>query len=420
MDNNSKVLKAYESAKAVYKDLGIDTDKVIDSFYDKRISLHCWQGDDIKGFEGAKDVATQNVVTGNYPYAARNPQELRQDIEMVFSLAPTKHKVNLHSVYAEPSKPTSRENLDISAFKNWIDWAKTNNLGLDYNGSFFAHEMMDNGMSLSSPKKEVRDFWIKHMIGSREIAYNMGKAMNDKCVNNTWIPDGLKDNPADRLYFRTLLKDSLDKGFAKKYDGKFLVDALEGKLFGIGTESFVTGSYDFYLSYCAKNNIGLCIDSGHFHPTESVADKLSALKLFFDDILLHISRGIRWDSDHAVIADEGLTNIMFEANRAGMLDSLNIGLDYFDASINRIFAWAVGLRSAERVMLSAMLEPTDMLKKAEMAGDYGTRLAIMEEQKALPTNAIWDMACLNHNVPTSFDWIKKVEEYTKNVLAKRG
>ena len=413
-----QILKNYESAKAIYRDFGVDADKALEKYKNMRISLHCWQGDDIRGFE-EKVVASENVVTGNYPGAARNPQELRADIEQVLKNSPVRHKVNLHSVYAEPKKPTSREELDVTAFENWIEWAKKNKVGLDYNGSFFAHEMMDNGLSVTSQKKEVRDFWIRHLETTREIAFNMGKSLNDVCVNNIWFPDGLKDNPADRRYWRELLKDSLDKGLKKKYDKKHLIDTLEAKVFGIGTECFVAGSYDFYLPYCIKNGVGICLDTGHFHPTESVADKLSSLSLFFDDILLHVSRGVRWDSDHVTVCDDTTNAIMVEANRAGIMDKLHIALDYFDASINRIFAWTVGLRCAARSMLAALLEPVDMLKKAERADDFGLRLALTEEAKALPVNAVWDMACLQAGAGVGHDWIKDVQSYSEKVIARR-
>lgn len=419
MANDNKILNAYDLAKETYKDYGVDTDKAIETLKNTRISLHCWQVDDIHGFEDGQ-AESQNVVTGNYPGAARNAQEVKQDLAYVFGLAPSGRKINIHSVYAEPAKPTSREKLDVSAFDKWIAWAKENNAGIDYNGSFFAHKMMDGTLSLTSPKKEVRDFWIEHLQSSREIAYNIGKKLNDVCVLNTWIPDGLKDNPADRSYYRELLKDSLDKGFAKKYDKKHLVDALEGKLFGIGTECFVCGSYDFYLAYAMQNDLGICLDSGHFHPTEQIADKFSALKLFFNDILLHISRGVRWDSDHVVIDDDNLTTIMTEAKRADVLQKLHIGLDYFDASINRVYASAVGLRAASRAMLRAILEPTDMIKAAERKGDFSERLALSEEVKALPFNAVWDMACLKAGVPVGKDWLASVRDYTAKYIAKRG
>ncbi|MFR5062839.1 MAG: L-rhamnose isomerase, partial [Christensenellales bacterium] len=401
------ILKNYEYAKELYADFGVDADKAVKEFSEIKISLHCWQGDDIKGFE-AKTVKSENVVTGNYPYAARNASELRADIEKVFSLSPSSHKLNLHSVYAE-NTDKGRDELEIDAFSGWIEWARKNKVGLDYNPSFFAHEMMDNGMSLASPKKDVREFWIRHGQSSREIAYGLGKALGEVCVCNLWIPDGLKDDPADRLYFRRLLTDSLNRIFNKKYDKKYLVDTLEGKLFGIGTECFVAGSYDYYLAYAIKNNIGICLDSGHYHPTESIADKFSALCDFTDDILLHISRGVRWDSDHVVKYDDTLNSIMTEAKRADMLKKLHIGLDYFDASINRIFAWAVGLRNADRALLTALLEPTERIKEAEKAGDYGLRLALSEEAKALPSSAVWDYLCLTKNVPAGMEWLKEVK-----------
>lgn len=415
--NEKNVIKNYELAKERYAAFGVNVDEALKKFSEVKISLHCWQGDDIRGFE-EKTTKSENVVTGNYPYAARNAAELRADIEKVYSLSPSKHKLNLHSVYAENTH-TDRDAYDISAFSGWIDWAKKNKVGLDYNPSFFAHPMMDNGMSLASPKKDVREFWIRHGQSSREIAYGLGKALGETCVCNLWIPDGLKDDPADRLYYRRLLTDSLDKVFEKKYDKKYLVDTLEGKLFGIGTECFVVGSYDYYLAYALKHNVGICLDSGHFHPTENIADKFSALNDFVDDILLHISRGVRWDSDHVVTYGDMLTSIMTEAKRAGMLGKLHIGLDYFDASVNRIFAWAIGLRNADRALLNALLEPTDLIKKAETDGDFGLRLALSEEAKALPSSAVWDYLCLSRGIPVGEDWINEVKDYEKNVLGKR-
>lgn len=415
--NEKNVIKNYELAAERYAAFGVNVDAAIKKFSDVKISLHCWQGDDIRGFE-EKTTKSENVVTGNYPYAARNAAELRADIEKVYSLSPSSHKLNLHSVYAENTR-TDRDGYDIADFAGWIDWAKKTGVGLDYNPSFFAHPMMDNGMSLASPKKDVRDFWIRHGQASREIAYGLGKALGETCVCNLWIPDGLKDDPADRLYYRRLLTDSLDKVFEKKYDKKHLVDTLEGKLFGIGTECFVVGSYDYYLAYAIKNNVGICLDSGHFHPTENIADKFSALADFTDDILLHISRGVRWDSDHVVTYGDMLTSIMTEAKRADMLGRLHIGLDYFDASINRIFAWAIGLRNADRALLTALLEPTALIKKAERDGDFGLRLALSEEAKALPSSAVWDYLCLSRGIPVGEDWINEVKAYEKNVLEKR-
>ena len=415
--NEKNVIKNYELAKERYAAFGVNVDEALKKFSEVKISLHCWQGDDIRGFE-EKTTKSENVVTGNYPYAARNAAELRADIEKVYSLSPSKHKLNLHSVYAENTR-TDRDAYDISAFSGWIDWAKKNKVGLDYNPSFFAHPMMDNGMSLASPKKDVREFWIRHGQSSREIAYGLGKALGETCVCNLWIPDGLKDDPADRLYYRRLLTDSLDKVFEKKYDKKYIVDTLEGKLFGIGTECFVVGSYDYYLAYALKHNVGICLDSGHFHPTENIADKFSALNDFVDDILLHISRGVRWDSDHVVTYGDMLTSIMTEAKRAGMLGKLHIGLDYFDASVNRIFAWAIGLRNADRALLNALLEPTGLIKKAETDGDFGLRLALSEEAKTLPASAVWDYLCLSRGIPVGEDWINEVKDYEKNVLGKR-
>lgn len=417
--SEKSIEKAYQIARERYSELGIDTQAAIEAFSKLRISMHCWQGDDVAGYE-THDVHSQNVVTGNYPGKARTAEELRADIETALAFSPMKHKVNLHQIYAEPKTKKDRSEYDAGDFQNWMVWAKANNLGLDFNPSYFAHPMMDGDLSLSSPKKQVRDYWIEVGKSARRIAEAMGKATGIVCVNNVWIPDGLKDIPASKLGYRERLKQSLDEVFREKLDKTALCDVVESKLFGIGTESFVVGSHDFYLSYAAKNNIGICLDSGHFHPTEQVSDKLSALALFFDNILLHVSRGIRWDSDHIVVQSDELFDTMREIKRADMFDKTHIGLDYFDASVNRIAAWTIGLRAAGKAILAALLEPTALICNAEQAGDFTTRLALIDESKNLPVNAVWDYVCETKGVGVGSSWLDRVKTYEKNVLSKRS
>ncbi|MDR1892313.1 MAG: L-rhamnose isomerase [Oscillospiraceae bacterium] len=417
--DKDSIVKSYESAKKTYAAFGVDTDAALKAFREIPVSLHNWQGDDIKGFEDLGDVQSQNVVTGNYPGAARNGEELRADIEKAFSLSPCKHRVNLHSVYAEPQKPTPRNEVAPEDFRKWIDWAKQNDLGLDFNASFFAHPMMVEGFSLSSRRKDVRDYWIKAGKGAREIAAAIGKELGVSSWNDIWIPDGLKDIPANRLLYREYLKDSLDRIFEDKYPHEHLIDVMEGKLFGIGVESFTVGSHEFYLAYAAKNGVGVCMDTGHYHPTESVVDKLSAASLFVDDILLHISRGVRWDSDHVLIQSDELTGLMQELKRGNLFGKVAIGLDYFDATINRVAAWVIGLRAAGKALLTALLEPTSLLEKAEASGDFTSRLALSEEFKNLPQSAVWDYLCVEKGVPVSTEWLDEVKKYETDVLDLR-
>lgn len=415
-----QILKDYESAKAVYRDWGVDTDKALEDFSQISMSLHCWQGDDVRGFEDLPAVESQNLVTGSYPGAARNGDELRRDIETAFSLSPLKPRVNLHSMYAEKRRP--RNDLTIDDFSNWVAWAKEKGYGLDFNASFFTHPMMNNGFSLACLDKSTRDYWIEAGIDSREISAAIGKALNDKCYNNIWIPDGLKDIPANRFRYRELLADSLDKIFAKKYtaeEEQHAADVLEGKLFAIGVESFTVGSHEFYEGYAVKNGVGVCLDTGHFHPTESVADKLSAYTPFVKDVLLHISRGIRWDSDHAVIQNDEIYGIMQEMRRGKLYGRVPMGLDYFDASINRVAAWVIGLRAAAKAILCSLLEPFHLIDKAELEGDFTARLALMDEFKNLPANAVWNYLLMSRNIPIGRAALTAVKDYEKNVLSKR-
>lgn len=409
------ILRNYDHAKSVYKDFGVDTDKAIEKFKSIPISLHCWQGDDVKGFEDLGDVASQNVVTGSYPGAARNGDELRADIEKAFSMSPAKHRVNLHSIYAEPRKPTPRNELTVDDFDKWIEWAKEKDYGLDFNVSFFTHPMMVDGFSLASRKKEVRDYWVKAGIGGREISYEIGKRLGTPCYNNIWIPDGLKDIPANRLAYRKNLIESLDRIFEKKLDREYVRDVLEGKLFGIGIESFTVGSHEFYLAYAVKNGVGVCLDTGHYHPTETVVDKISAVAPFVDDVLLHVSRGIRWDSDHVLIQNDELDALMLEIKRGEFFDKIAIGLDFFDASINRVAAWVIGLRSAGKAILKSLLEPTHLVEEAEASGDFTSRLALMEEFKNLPFNAVWDYVCHITGTYVGSTWLDEVKAYESSL-----
>ncbi|GHV01048.1 L-rhamnose isomerase [Clostridia bacterium] len=412
------IQKSYENAKRVYALYGVDTDKAIEAAKRVRISLHCWQGDDVTGFEG-KSVANQNVVTGNYPGRARNGNELRADIEKAFSFSPLAHKVNIHSFYAETKTGRGRNNYTAEDFKGWIDWAKEREYGLDFNTSFFAHPMMNDGMSLASPDKKTRDFWVEAGKAGREIAAEMGKAVGQVCVNDIWIPDGLKDNPIDRARFRGYLTESLDRILEKKLDRKQTVEVLEGKLFGIGTECFVVGSHEYYMLYAAQKGVGLCMDTGHYLPTETVTDKLSVVTQYIRDVLLHVSRGVRWDSDHVVVFDDMLTSLFIEAKRLNVLEKIYIGLDYFDASINRIGAWTVGLRATGKALVAALVEPTALLKKAEEAGNYTERLALSEEFKSLPFTAVWDQYCAAAGVPVGGEWIEDLRKYEADVTGKR-
>lgn len=416
----SNIVKSYELAKERYAELGVDTDAVIEKLSGIAVSLHCWQGDDVGGFENDAALSGGIQATGNYPGKARSADELRADLDKTMSLIPGKQRLNLHSIYAETDGKVVRNRLETKHFSNWIDWAKSRGIGLDFNGSFFSHPMSDSGFTLSSADKGIRDFWIEHGIACRKIAADMGKELGTPAVTNIWIPDGYKDIPVDRLAPRIRLKDSLDKVLAEKIDPKYNLDAVECKLFGIGSESYVVGSHEFYMGYAVKNNTLLCLDAGHFHPTEVISDKISSVLTFLDEILLHVSRGVRWDSDHVVILDNELYAIAQEIVRNEFIDRVHIGLDFFDASINRIAAWVTGTRAMYKALLSALLEPTVKLKAAELEGDYTTRLALLEELKTMPMGAVWDYYCEKQGVPVGPAWICEVKKYEKEVLAGRG
>ncbi len=413
--------KAYELAKERYAALGVDTDAVIGKLGDVAVSLHCWQGDDIGGFENrGGGVDGGLAVTGNYPGKARTPDELRQDADKALSLIPGTHRFNLHSIYAETGgKRVERDKLQPEHFSGWIDWAKSKGMGLDFNPTCFSHPKAADGLTLSHADDGIRGFWVDHCIACRRIGAAMGEALGTPAVTNVWIPDGYKDIPADRKAPRERLKDSLDRIFANKLDRRHNLDAIEGKLFGIGSEAYVVGSHEFYLGYAVANKVLLCLDAGHFHPTETIADKISPVMLYLDEILLHVSRGVRWDSDHVVILSDDLRAIAGELVRGNYLPRVHIGLDFFDASINRVAAWTIGTRNMVKALLIAMLEPGDTLRTAELEGDFTTRLALLEELKSMPWQAVWDHYCETKNVPVGTAWLDDVRRYEREVLSKR-
>jgi L-rhamnose isomerase len=415
------VIKAYQLAKERYAEWGIDTDKVLEDLEKIAVSMHCWQGDDVGGFENPDAGLSGGIqATGNYPGKARTPEELRLDIDKAMSLIPGKHRLNIHAIYAETNgKRVERDELKPQHFSNWVKWAKEKGIGLDFNPTCFSHPLSADGLTLSHPKKEVRDFWIAHCKASRKIGEYFGKELGTPCVTNIWIPDGYKDIPVDRFMPRQRLKEALDEIFKDQISSKYNLDAVESKLFGIGSESYVVGSNEFYMGYAVKNNKLLTLDAGHFHPTEVISDKITAVLNFADEILLHVSRPVRWDSDHVVLLNDELKNISEEIIRGNFLDKVHIGLDFFDASINRIAAWVIGTRNMIKSLLLAMLEPSEALKKIEVDGDFTSRLALLEEFRTYPSGAIWDYYCMKKNVPVGEEWLKEVKKYEKEVLAKR-
>jgi L-rhamnose isomerase len=412
--------KAYERAKRQYEDIGVDTEKAMEKLSSIAISLHCWQGDDVGGFDKAQEALSGGIMaTGGYPGKARTADELRMDLEKTLSLIPGKHRLNLHAMYAETKGKVERNELAPEHFATWIDWAKENGLGMDFNGTFFSHPKAESGFTLSSADEEIRKFWVEHGMVCRKIGAVMGKQLGTPCVTDVWIPDGYKDVPVDRKAPRWRLKQSLDEIFAESLDKKHNLDAVESKLFGIGSESYVVGSHEFYLSYALENKTLLCLDTGHFHPTEVVSDKISSVLTFLDEILLHVSRGVRWDSDHVVILSDELRAIAQQIVRGGYLQRVHIGLDFFDASINRIAAWVIGTRCMIKALLLALLEPVEMLRELEIAGNYTARLAMLEELKTFPAGAVWDYYCAKMEVPSAQTWLDDVRAYEKDVLAKR-
>lgn len=415
------IQESYELAKKAYEKWGINVDQVIETLNNVPISIHCWQGDDVSGFEVNQNELSGGIdVTGNYPGKATTPEELRRDLEKALSLIPGKHRVNLHAIYAETNgEVVERDQLEPKHFENWVNWAKENRLGLDYNPTLFSHPKAADGLTLSHPNEEIREFWINHCIGSRKIAEYFGKELGTPALTNIWIPDGYKDIPSDRLTPRKRLKESLDKIFAVEVDEKYNLDAVESKLFGIGSEAYVVGSHEFYLNYAMKNNKLCLLDTGHYHPTETVSNKISSMLLFSEKVALHVSRPVRWDSDHVVILDDELKEIALEIVRNEALDRVIIGLDFFDASINRVAAWIIGTRNMIKALLNAMLVPNEYLKQLQEEGNFTERLALMEEFKTYPIGAVWDYYCEKMGVPARESWLAEVKAYEQEVLLKR-
>jgi len=421
MSKTELIKKAYELAKEQYAALGVDTDAVLNKMGDLAISLHCWQTDDVGGFEAPDATLSGGIqTTGNYPGKAKTIAQVRADLEKVMSLLPGKQRVNLHAIYGDfGGEFVDRDQVEVKHFQSWIDWCKKHGIGMDFNGTFFAHPKADEGFTLSSKNEEIRKFWVEHLVRCRAISAEIGKQLGTPCVHNTWVPDGSKDTPIDRNGYRAQLKKSLDEGLAIKYPKEYMKDAVESKTFGIGLESMTVGSNEFYVGYAVKNNILMCIDNGHYHPTEIAGDKISAVLQYVDGVLLHVTRPVRWDSDHVVTLNEEIQLIASEIVRNDFLSRVNVGLDFFDASINRIGAYVVGTRAAQKAFLIAMLEPTKTLVELEEAGQNFERLAMLEELKTMPFAAVWDYYCLQEGVPTGADYIAEIQQYEKDVLSQR-
>lgn len=416
----SEIKKRYKDAKSIYEKIGVNTDLALEKLQNIKISMNCWQGDDVRGFLNPDGELTGGIMaTGNYPGAARNPDQLRQDIDKAFSLIPGKHKLNLHAIYLDTDEPVDLDEIEPKHFEKWVKWAKENKVGLDFNPTFFSHPMMKNGLTLSHPEKEVREYWIEHGKRCRKISEYFGKELGMVSIDNFWVPDGMKDNPIDRYSPRKRLMESLDEIFKEKIDEKFTLDAVESKVFGIGSEAYTVGSHEFYMGYGLTRDKLICLDAGHFHPTEYISNKLSSLALFCKGIFLHVSRPVRWDSDHVVIMDDEVQEIAKEIVRNNLLDRTNIGLDFFDATINRIAAWVIGTRNTQKALLKAMLEPTEDLKKFEKDFDFTSRLAYTEEIKDFPYADVWNYFCEINNVPIGLDWFNEVKKYEETVLLKR-
>jgi len=420
--NINKMENAYKQARECYAQTGVNTDRVLTELKNISLSLHCWQGDDVCGFENPHTSLSGGgiQVTGNFPGKATTAEELRMDMKKAYSLIPGKHRLNLHAIYGEfEGKIVDRDEIRPEHFRTWIDWAAQEELKLDFNATCFSHPKANDGFTLSSKSRGVRDFWIEHIQRCREISSIMGKSQKSPCLHNLWIPDGSKDLTVEGWAYRSLLKDSLDKIYEYEYLSTEMKDSLESKLFGIGSECFVAGSHEFYLAYALTKGKMICLDTGHFHPTESVADKISSVLLFFDEMLLHISRGVRWDSDHVVILNDEVRSIAKEIVRGNALSRVHFGLDFFDASINRIGAWVIGARASLKAFLLALLEPHQKLREAEQAGDNFYRLAALEENKSLPFHAVWDQYCLKMDVPPADLWISEIKQYENDVINKR-
>ena len=407
----------YEDAKECYATLGIDTDRAIKQLSDISISVHCWQGDDVVGFENKSGLSGGGIqATGNHPGRARNPEELRADLEFSYSKIPGSHRLNLHAMYMDTDEKPDRDEIEYHHFETWVDWAKQINIGLDFNPTFFAHNKADDNLTLAHPNVNIRNFWIEHGKRTRDIASKIGTNMGSACINNIWVPDGYKDIPIDRMAARSRLERSLDAILEKPK--QHLKDAVESKLFGIGVEACTVGSHEFYMGYAIRNKTLLCIDMGHFHPTESTADKLSALALSLDEILLHVSRPMRWDSDHVILMNDEVLSMAHELVSADLLSKTNIGLDFFDATISRTAAWVIGTRNMQKALLQSLLKPWKLLREAENTLDFTKRLTITEELKDLPYGLVWEEFCTRHSVPAGQPLIKDLEGYQNSVSGR--
>ena len=414
---------AYQFAKKRYSELGVDVDAACDILADTPISIHCWQGDDVAGFENIERGVSGGGIqaTGNYPGRARNIDELRRDLEQVLGLVPGRHRVSLHGMYGDfGDEVVDRDGVEFRHFSSWVDWGRENGVGLDFNATMFAHKRADSGFTLSSKDPAVRGFWVEHVKRCRGISAEIGRRLGSPCVHNLWVPDGMKDTVVDRSGYRELLLESLDEIYSVEYSHDHLLDSVESKLFGLGSESFVVGSHDFYLGYAVSRGLIPCLDLGHYHPTESVGDKVSAIMPFVSGVMLHVSRGVRWDSDHVVVLNDEVRALFSEIVRGGYLGRVHVGLDYFDASINRVGAWVTGIRATQRALLMALLEPVDLLKRYEEEGDYFGRLALLEELKSMPWGVVWDKFCDNNGAPNGIELVERIKEYEKKAQTTRN
>lgn len=412
--------QAFELAKQRYADNGVDVEAAMNQLDSIPVSMHCWQGDDVRGFENPQGALTGGIqATGNYPGRARNATELRADVDVALGLIPGPKRFNLHAIYLESDVPVDRDEIEPQHFANWVTWAKERQLGLDFNPTCFSHPLSADGFTLSHADDRIRQFWIDHCKASRQVSAWFGEQLGTPSVMNIWVPDGMKDLTVDRLAPRQRLMQALDEVLAEKLNPAHHIDAVESKLFGIGAESYTVGSNEFYLGYATSRQTALTLDAGHFHPTEMISDKISTVMLYVPRLLLHVSRPVRWDSDHVVLLDDETQAIAHEIVRQKLFDKVHIGLDFFDASINRIAAWVIGTRNAKKALLRALLEPTDKLRTIETAGDYTTRLALLEEQKSLPWQAVWETYCLRHDVPADAGWLRNVRDYEEQILSQR-
>ena len=412
--------QAFELAKQRYADIGVNVDQAMARLDSVPVSMHCWQGDDVRGFENPQGALTGGIqATGNYPGKARNATELRADLEKALSLIPGPKRLNLHAIYLESDTPVERDAIEPKHFANWVEWAKQQKLGLDFNPSCFSHPLSADGFTLSHADKAIRQFWIDHCKASRRVSAWFGEQLGTPSVMNIWVPDGMKDLTVDRLGPRQRLLSALDEVIAEKLNPQHHIDAVESKLFGIGAESYTVGSNEFFMGYASSRQTALTLDAGHFHPTEVISDKISTAMLYVPRLLLHVSRPVRWDSDHVVLLDDETQAIASEIVRHQLFDKVHIGLDFFDASINRIAAWVIGTRNTKKALLRALLEPTERLRQAEASGDYTTRLALLEEQKSLPWQAVWEAWCLRHDVPADASWLGDVRHYEQQILNQR-